>query len=350
METNSNCKKRIPVDQTECGKDYDRFSTGAAGILRYRREPDHTMSSATVRAVHWSSAEDPADCEYCGQHAKPLLQLSWERWPEEALSFCCVQRQQLYQLLEEDRCMAGGRCLTSLAAEIGDLHQFDMDWDCAFDAQPKEVIFEEVFVQPALVTDGSSHALSFRLSRAPERCWTAYSRRVAQQHFGRKDNEPPPGPSLDHKPPEFGICDYQTGPDFAQKNYSSGTRLLTAFSDGSAQLFYPSGSLAIVVMVTEDNAKVCMVYDESSAARESTRAIFHSDGRATCYHGNRNAEPEQLGRSVFGAGWDQGAAVELERHWPCSHRPGPPSPQPQRKDSGPDPGAGTGVHGLPSVW
>lgn len=29
--------------------------------------------------------------------------------------------------------MAGGRCLTSLAAEIGDLHQFDMDWDCAFE-------------------------------------------------------------------------------------------------------------------------------------------------------------------------------------------------------------------------
>lgn len=28
--------------------------------------------------------------------------------------------------------MAGGRCLTSLAAEI-DLHQFDLDWDCAFE-------------------------------------------------------------------------------------------------------------------------------------------------------------------------------------------------------------------------
>lgn len=55
------------------------------------------------------------------------------------------------------------------------------------------------------------------------------------------------------------------------------------------RLSYPSGSLAIAVMVTEDNAKVCMVYDESSAAGESTRAVFHSDGRATCYHGNRSA-------------------------------------------------------------
>lgn len=40
------------------------------------------------------------------------------------------------------------------------------------------------------------------------------------------------------------------------------------------------------------------------------------------------AELEQLGRSVFGAGWYQGAAMELERRWPRSHRPGPPSPEP----------------------
>lgn len=44
------------------------------------------------------------------------------------------------------------------------------------------------------------------------------------------------------------------------------------------------------------------------------------------------AELEQLGRSVFGGGWYQGAAMELERHWPCSHCPGPPTTEPQRKD------------------
>lgn len=68
-----------------------------------------------------------------------------------------------------------------------------------------------------------------------------------------------------HKPLKFGICDYQVKPvsgrfsdtdfgpsvvmmcylwlqigsEFAQKNYSSGSRLLTAFPDGSAQLLYP---------------------------------------------------------------------------------------------------------------
>lgn len=43
--------KRIPADQTASGKDSGWFSTGAAGILRYRREPGHTMSSAAVHAV-----------------------------------------------------------------------------------------------------------------------------------------------------------------------------------------------------------------------------------------------------------------------------------------------------------
>lgn len=97
-------------------------------------------------------------------------------------------------------------------------------------AQPKEVIFEDVLVPPALVADGcewscfctcvggeqrrpelclcppASNALSFRLSRAPERCWTACPRRAAQV--------PGPGPSLGHKPPEFGICDYQVSAVF----------------------------------------------------------------------------------------------------------------------------------------
>lgn len=41
-------------------------------------------------------------------------------------------------------------------------------------------------------------------------------------------------------------------------------------------------------MDTEDIGRMCIVYDDSSAPSEATRAIFHSDGRAKCYHSNRN--------------------------------------------------------------
>lgn len=51
---------------------------------------------------------------------------------------------------------------------------------------------------------------------------------------------------------------------------------------------YPSGLLAIVVMVTEDNGRVCIVYDDSNTPCGPIRAVFQSDDRAMCYHSNGN--------------------------------------------------------------
>lgn len=51
---------------------------------------------------------------------------------------------------------------------------------------------------------------------------------------------------------------------------------------------YPSGLLALIVMVTKENGRVCIVYDDSDAPYRQIRAIFQSDGRATCYHSNGN--------------------------------------------------------------
>lgn len=51
---------------------------------------------------------------------------------------------------------------------------------------------------------------------------------------------------------------------------------------------YPSGLLALVVVVTEENGRVCIVYEDSDASCQPIRALFQSDGRATCYHSNGN--------------------------------------------------------------
>ncbi|TKS79879.1 Glutamate-rich protein 6 [Collichthys lucidus] len=53
-------------------------------------------------------------------------------------------------------------------------------------------------------------------------------------------------------------------------------------------LGYPSGLLALVVVVTEENGRVCIVYDDGDAPCQPFRAMFQSDGRATCYHSNGN--------------------------------------------------------------
>nr|XP_043900496.1 glutamate-rich protein 6 isoform X2 [Solea senegalensis] len=51
---------------------------------------------------------------------------------------------------------------------------------------------------------------------------------------------------------------------------------------------YPSGHLALIIVVTEENGRLCMVYEDSDAPKQTIRAVFQSDGRATCYHSNGN--------------------------------------------------------------
>lgn len=49
---------------------------------------------------------------------------------------------------------------------------------------------------------------------------------------------------------------------------------------------YPSGHLAVVVMVTGENRRICIVYEDDSGPHQIIRAMFHSDGRGTCYYSN----------------------------------------------------------------
>lgn len=41
-----------------------------------------------------------------------------------------------------------------------------------------------------------------------------------------------------------------------------------------------------VIVVTEESGRLCLVYDDSNAPSQPIRAVFQSDGRATCYHSN----------------------------------------------------------------
>ncbi|XP_029929912.1 glutamate-rich protein 6 [Myripristis murdjan] len=90
----------------------------------------------------------------------------------------------------------------------------------------------------------------------------------------------------DHEPLHFGISHHQEGASLLHKYYANGMKFLILFPDGSAQVFYPSGLLALVVIVTEGKGRACIVYDDSHAPEQPIRAVFQSSGRATCYHSN----------------------------------------------------------------
>ncbi|XP_067898739.1 glutamate-rich protein 6-like isoform X2 [Heterodontus francisci] len=72
---------------------------------------------------------------------------------------------------------------------------------------------------------------------------------------------------------------------FLVKYYGNGNKFLTTFLDGTAQIFYPSGNLAILIFTDQQKKFTCIV-QEDRADDPAIQAVFGSYGRCTCYHPN----------------------------------------------------------------
>ncbi|KAK5889004.1 hypothetical protein CesoFtcFv8_015049 [Champsocephalus esox] len=293
-------------------RDPPTYCLRAAGVLRYNRESDNRINLTTIVPASQPVTEYPVRCELCGGKGQPSLDLTWTQEPESMPLFCCAQRQQLCKMLAKQRCLVEGRCdlrtltpssprdksgtvkgeLLLQGKEMEDNNKFIMDLLGGLRERSELRIYDDYSIQlPGAETfPPTSKVLSFRLSRAPgEGCWTVCPSSDAEKELKIKQEEEQVLILFcDHKQLQFGICHYQDRAEPLQKNYSNGRTFLTVFPDGSAQAFYPSGLLALVVVVTAENGRVCIVYDDSDASSPSMRAIFQSDGRATCYHSNGN--------------------------------------------------------------
>ncbi|XP_034295126.1 glutamate-rich protein 6 [Pantherophis guttatus] len=74
---------------------------------------------------------------------------------------------------------------------------------------------------------------------------------------------------------------------FIQQYYKNGVKFLTMFPDGTAQIFYPSGNLAIIVVQKNENAGYICIVQEDKHEKPEIQAVFDSCGKGTCYHPNQ---------------------------------------------------------------
>ncbi|XP_061653590.1 glutamate-rich protein 6 [Phyllopteryx taeniolatus] len=269
-----------------------------AGVLSYHRESDNPRLAIT--AAHLEAPfEYPGKCEYCHRNARPVLDVRWEDELEAVPGFCCAQRKMLCMALVRKRpsveaeleeesvrpkdkpsdlaeALLSGRekkntkNFTDLSRGLMELADLKRDDDASQKAEPTQ----------------ETKILSFRLAgSAEEGGWTL--KNVPENVVQLKTEEARES-ICDHKPPLFGICHFKDG-EFQQKFYMDGKPFLNMFPDGSAQLFYPGELLALVFVITKDKEKVCIVYDNNHVTPHGAiRAIFQSNGKATCYHSNGN--------------------------------------------------------------
>nr|KAF6474074.1 glutamate rich 6 [Rousettus aegyptiacus] len=75
--------------------------------------------------------------------------------------------------------------------------------------------------------------------------------------------------------------------ELLEKYYKHGSKFLTSFPDGTTQIFYPSGNLAIIRVPNKTNGFTCIV-QEDMPTNPAILAVLDSSGRSSCYHPNGN--------------------------------------------------------------
>nr|XP_054406949.1 glutamate-rich protein 6 isoform X5 [Pongo abelii] len=75
--------------------------------------------------------------------------------------------------------------------------------------------------------------------------------------------------------------------ELLEKHYKHGSKFLTSFPDGTTQIFYPSGKLAIIRVPNKVNGFTCIV-QEDMPTNPAILAVLDSSGRSSCYHPNGN--------------------------------------------------------------
>ncbi|KAM4821613.1 glutamate-rich protein 6 isoform 3-T3 [Thomomys bottae] len=75
--------------------------------------------------------------------------------------------------------------------------------------------------------------------------------------------------------------------ELLEKYYKQGNKFLTSFPDGTTQIFYPSGNLAVLRVPNQTRGFTCIVQADEPVA-PAIQALLDSAGRASCYHPNGN--------------------------------------------------------------
>ncbi|XP_067668605.1 glutamate-rich protein 6-like isoform X4 [Haliotis asinina] len=87
-----------------------------------------------------------------------------------------------------------------------------------------------------------------------------------------------------------------------QKFYEDGKKFLTVFPDGSGNIFYPNGQIAILISYVSLGQYIYVVHDENPS--RTVKAVFEPSGYGSCYHNN----------GIVRLYFDQLGGIELDVH------------------------------------
>ncbi|KAM4043163.1 glutamate-rich protein 6 isoform 2-T2 [Anomaloglossus baeobatrachus] len=265
-------------------------SVGPPTILAYKRESsENNRLLAMMKILREQSGKEL--CEFCG---KPLKPFHLEYTIDKAISnetFCCRQFRNMcqYLLKEEKRLLQRDEIELISVAPHGPFGS-DTERQKAKEKTAQRLrerhmakVFESIVTEPTTFNEYGRpmKTISYQLSNAPPAVdsWTVPI-----------DNEEATSgeESLDQEATLYDFTSDTIVPGrFVEKHYRTGRKFLTVFPDETAQIFYPSGNLAIIIIPSKVKESICIVQEDREHSPDIL-AVFGSSGKATCYHPNRN--------------------------------------------------------------
>ncbi|XP_035745890.1 glutamate-rich protein 6 isoform X2 [Egretta garzetta] len=260
-------------------------SIGLPALLAYRPE-------SSRENIYIETEEDCAPrCEYCGSLLKPFPSFEDTCPPSQdyGSKFCCERNRDLYEFIVNEREKHESTRSVPIAVGPHESHGTEADRrlskERAYQRQQERQMARQLAflaAEPTSVAECSDQTgtISYLLSREPPspRGWTL----VPGERAAKPEEEP-----ISYS---ITCCDFTpvggkvVKNELLEKYYKHGGKFLTMFPDGTAQLFYPSGNLAIIV-VREKNQLICIV-QEDKPSNAKIQAVFKSNGRSTCYYPN----------------------------------------------------------------
>ncbi|XP_063297084.1 glutamate-rich protein 6 isoform X2 [Pelobates fuscus] len=262
---------------------------GPPTIFAYKRESSETDRHLAMSKVLKEKSENEL-CEFCGNPLKPFpVHYPKDMYFSDEL-FCCSKFKNMFELLFKEQ-----------------MHLFKKDSVENISIAPHEPYGSEAERQKAKakaaerlrqrhlakffssvvmdstsdISDGKSmKTISFQLSNTPPEL-------DASTIKPERSSYETDGGAVDD---DYFFCDISLTSEkiplqFVEKYYRTGRKFLTMFPDGTVQIFYPSGNLAVIVVADKQRESVCLVQEDKSN-NAGIQAMFASSGKATCYHPN----------------------------------------------------------------
>ncbi|XP_052404491.1 glutamate-rich protein 6 isoform X1 [Carassius gibelio] len=287
------------LNYVDCQMDQEYFQTldsspdlcrGLPGLLRYKRESKERMYSPQPQ----QQLDSPICCQFCGSRAWPPLDPVYAETRED---FCCEEYRELFEIVVHEKHLAMKRsdARTSGPARLDDPfitedeELQDKAQDRAkhsFRQQQREMQRYDRDAHSSLLASHNNvphdkTVISFRLSNCPPNEDVC---KVKEYTYVDETSGLWTHGSSDPGSVQFGLTHHQYNSSFLEKYYSNGNKFLTVFPDASAQVFYPSGNLALIILSSKE--RICIIHDDTPTPLCPVRALFQSNGRATCYYSN----------------------------------------------------------------